>query len=216
MRHVFGDCACPAVAVTLDKRLPVASGIGGGSSDAAAALRVLARHWDVKGSAALFRSLARTLGADVPMCLAARPLLASGVGDVLEPVEGMPALHLVLVNPGTPLSTPDVFRTLVRRDNPPLPPLPARLDAESLHGWLAGTRNDLEVPAQSLVPDIAEALSALGSAGAAVARMSGSGATCFGLFSTGAAAARAAASIGATRPGWFCVATETLRQETGQ
>ena len=130
------------------------------------------------------QSLALGLGADVPMCLAARPVLATGIGEILEPVDGLPSLHLVLVNPGTAVSTPEVFRALARRDNPPLPPLPSRLDAEaSSPGW--GTRATISKrPRRRWRPDIADALSALRSKGAAIARMSGSGATCFGLFPT--------------------------------
>ena len=211
MRRGFGEMG--GVAIALEKRLPVAAGIGGGSSDAAAALRALARLWGMKGSEARMQSMALDLGADVPMCLAARPLLATGIGEILEPVDGFPSLPVVLVNPGTTVSTPEVFRVLARRNNPPLPRLPSRLDADIIVAWLQNTRNDLETPAAMLAPDIADALSALRSKGAAIARMSGSGATCFGLFPTRAAADAAAGSIAAAMPSWFCVATETTAEE---
>ncbi len=216
MRQVFGERACPPVAISLDKQLPVASGIGGGSSDAAASLRVLSRHWQTKGSRALMQSMALALGADVPMCLAARPVLASGIGEKLEPVASMPALNLVLVNPGAALATREVFGVLAGRDSMPLPVLPSRLDAENLAGWLAATRNDLEAAAATLAPGIADALSALRGEGASIVRMSGSGATCFGLFATRAAADAAARSIAAARPAWFSVATGCPVKETGK
>jgi len=143
------------------------------------------------------------------MCLASRPLVARGIGEALEPVAGLPALPMVLVNPGVAVATPPVFAALSRRDNPPLPPLPARGGVAALLGWLEATRNDLEAPALTIAPAIAEALAALRSANAAFARMSGSGATCFGLFGTAAAAASAADAIRRARPGWFVAATVT-------
>jgi 4-diphosphocytidyl-2-C-methyl-D-erythritol kinase len=196
------------VAISLEKNLPVASGIGGGSSDAAAALRALARHWRIEADLA---ALGLKLGADVPMCLAARPLVARGIGEHLEPLADFPPLPLVLVNPGVGVSTPDVFRALASRENPPLPRLPARLDPASVLEWLRATRNDLENPAKTLAPAIGDALDALGGTGALFARMSGSGATCFGLFESDADAARAAASIRAGFPSWFVAATTSMR-----
>ncbi|MEP9397042.1 4-(cytidine 5'-diphospho)-2-C-methyl-D-erythritol kinase [Mesorhizobium sp. KR2-14] len=207
LRALAPASAAP-VAISLEKNLPVASGIGGGSSDAAAALRALARHW---GIAADLAALGLKLGADVPMCLAARPLVAHGIGEHLQPVAGLPPLPLVLVNPGVGVSTPDVFRALASRENPPLPPLPGRLDTGSVLEWLRATRNDLENPAKTLAPAIADALDALKGTGAPFARMSGSGATCFGLFETDPAAADAAEAIRARRPGWFVAATKSMR-----
>ncbi len=191
-------------AIGLEKVLPVASGIGGGSADAAAVLRGFAR-----GGEALPAAEAITrLGADVPVCLAGRPARMRGVGEVLDPVPALPALHLVLVNPGVAVATPAVFAALETRDNPGLPPLPARFaDASALLGWLAATRNDLEPPARRIRPVIGAALDALTQAGAQVARMSGSGATCFGLFASAAAAGAACARIKAAEPGWWAVAT---------
>lgn len=194
------------VSITLEKNLPIASGIGGGSSDAAAVLRALARHWRTDTD---LSALGAKLGADIPMCLAARPLMALGVGEIIEPIDGFPALPLVLVNPGVAVSTPDVFRALESRQNPPLPPLPFRLDLPSIVDWLGATRNDLEAPAKALAPVIGDALDGLGRAGAAFARMSGSGATCFGLFKTTAEAEAAAKAIRQARPRWFVVATST-------
>lgn len=189
-------------AIGLDKRLPVASGIGGGSADAAAVLRALARGGEVlPGLDAITR-----LGADVPVCLGGQAVRMRGVGEVLDPVPALPALHLVLVNPGAALATPDVFDALESRDNPGLPPA-LWTDAPSLLDWLAATRNDLEPPARRLLPVIGSVLAALTHAGAGFARMSGSGATCFGLFASAAGAEAACARIRAAEPGWWAVAT---------
>ncbi|WP_019169855.1 4-(cytidine 5'-diphospho)-2-C-methyl-D-erythritol kinase [Pseudaminobacter salicylatoxidans] len=195
------------VAISLEKNLPIASGIGGGSSDAAATLRALARHWHIEADLAV---LALTLGADVPMCLAAKSLVARGIGEVLEAVT-LPPLPLVLVNPGVAVSTPDVFHALERRDNPPLPPLPARMDAEAMANWLRTARNDLEAPARALAPVIGDVLERLKQAGTPFARMSGSGATCFGLFDSNEAAAHAATTLRKDQPDWFIAATTSMR-----
>lgn len=199
-----------AVSIRLTKTLPVASGIGGGSSDAAAALIALDRFWTTGLAPDRLAALAARLGADVPMCLVRQPLVASGVGDVIAPVENFPGLPMVLVNPGVAVSTPAVFRALASRGNPPLPPLPTTLDFAALTAWLASTRNDLETPATMLAPAIADTLAALRNRGAAFARMSGSGATCFGLYATSAAAKSAARAIAGAKPGWFVIATSGM------
>lgn len=165
-------------ALHLEKRLPVASGIGGGSSDAAAALRVLAKHWGVDVPAGLGLSL----GADVPVCLAApAPQLMSGIGEVLSPAPRLPSCWLVLVNPMQPVATGAVFAGVADRNPPPGPDLPGAgfRDFDALVGWLAMQRNDLQAPAMAVCPAIGEVLAALSPA--SLARMSGSGATCFGL-----------------------------------
>lgn len=187
-------------AIRLTKALPVASGIGGGSADAAAVLRGLARL----GHPLPDRT--ERLGADVPVCLASRPARMQGIGEVVTPLPPLPALHLVLVNPRVAVPTPAIFAGLARRDNPPLPPIPAFADADALIGWLAGTRNDLQAPAIAAAPIIAQVLDALSGQGARLARMSGSGATCFGLFADAASASRAAAAL--ARNGWWAVPTE--------
>lgn len=188
-----------AAVITLTKRLPVASGIGGGSADAAAVMRGLA----AQGHALPDDPAA--LGADIPVCLTSRPLRMRGVGEDLSEVPPLPPLPIVLVNPGLPLATPPVFAALTRRDNPPLPD-PDWQDGDSLIAWLAGCRNDLQAPAIALLPVIAEVLAALDQAGARLARMSGSGATCFGIFDSPAQAERAA--DGLRRPGWWSVASK--------
>jgi len=197
------------VAIHLDKRLPVASGVGGGSSDAAAALKALADIWGLDAGSETIAGIGASLGADVPMCLHGRPLVARGIGHDLEPLGAWPAFDMVLVNPGVAVATPAVFGRLDRRDNPPLPPLPDRPDRDAALAFLSAARNDLEVPALALAPQIGEALGALRATGAGFARMSGSGATCFGIFEDADAAQAAAARIRADQPGWFVQATRT-------
>lgn len=193
------------VALRLEKRLPVASGIGGGSADAGAALRLLMRLWGrAPGQAALAR-LALSLGADVPVCLASAPAIMGGVGEALTPAPAMPGFWLTLVNPLLRTPTGAVFEALERRDNPPADRIPARFrDLGDLVAWLARQRNDLEAPARRLSPTISAVLGALRwRSDCALARMSGSGATCFGVFATEAAARTAAAEIRAAEPGWW-------------
>jgi len=197
------------VHIVLEKNLPVMSGVGGGSSDAAAALRALALHWSLDCDIARLSEIGLRLGADVPMCLRRVPLIARGIGEEIEGVSGFPELPLVLVNPRVAVATPHVFTALAKRDNAPVPPLPEKRDAASLTEWLGATRNDLMAPALRLAPAIGGALDALAGAGAGFARMSGSGATCFGLFGDSEAARRAAAAISASRPDWFVAATVT-------
>ena len=188
------------VQISLTKNLPVASGIGGGSADAAAVLRGLARM-----GAALVDGA--TLGADVPVCVASRHLRMRGIGDRLDEIPAMPALSLVLVNPGVQISTAEVFHALPDKQNPALPPMPAAWNLAGLTGYLGLCRNDLQPPAINLVPPIGAAIDALMAHGALLARMSGSGATCFGIFANDAAAERAASCIGLAEPGWWAVAT---------
>jgi 4-diphosphocytidyl-2-C-methyl-D-erythritol kinase len=200
----------PPVFIHLEKNLPVASGIGGGSSDAAATLKALNRAWRLGLSPDRLAEISGPLGADLPMCIHARPLIARGAGEQTEPFTGLPVLNMVLVNPGVPVSTPEVFRTLASRENAPMPRVPAGADFDAFANWLAATRNDLEMPAIAIAPPIARALAALRASGAAIARMSGSGATCFGLFSDRASAEAAARSISQAEPGWFVSATQSM------
>ncbi|MDP3897328.1 MAG: 4-(cytidine 5'-diphospho)-2-C-methyl-D-erythritol kinase [Mesorhizobium sp.] len=214
LRDAFPDTVLPPILIELEKNLPIASGIGGGSSDAATALRGLARFWNLAVEAGELADIAAPLGADLPMCLAARPLLARGTGEALEPLSGWPALDLVLVNPGVPVATAAVFAGLARRDNAALPPLPPARDLGSILGWLGQTRNDLEAPARALAPGIADAIAALQATGAVFSRMSGSGATCFGLHASAKAARLAADAIRAAHPGWFVTATRAMASES--
>jgi 4-diphosphocytidyl-2-C-methyl-D-erythritol kinase len=195
--------AARGAALRLEKNLPVASGIGGGSADAAAALRLLARLWDVAlpEPAALLR-----LGADLPVCLAGRACRMTGIGEDLAGID-LPPFWIVLANPGMPLPTATVFDRLADPANPPLPALPAFPDADALFAFLAGQRNDLAAPAVEAVPAIADVLAALAAQPACrLARMSGSGATCFGLFATGPAALAAADALRRARPEWWIAA----------
>ncbi len=196
-----------AAAFTLDKHLPPASGIGGGSADAAAALRALAR---LTGKA-IPGGLALRLGADVPVCLAARPARMRGVGEVLDPVT-LPLGWIVLANPRVEVPTPAVFRALARKHNPALPDtMPHWPDMAALAAWLATQRNDLEAPALAIAPVIAQVLAALrAQEGTRIARMSGSGATCFGLFDEEAPARAAETAIAAAHPGWWVAAGKLL------
>lgn len=209
MRILAGERAFP-VHIELEKNLPIASGIGGGSSDAAATLRALNRLWQLAIPPQKLAEAALSLGADLPMCLAARTLVAQGIGEVLVPVPSLPSLALVLVNPGIALATPSVFAALETRANSTLPPMPVQWNNENLSGWLAASRNDLERPALTIAPQIGDALDALRDAGAGLARMSGSGATCFGLFNMLQDAAYAASTIAAMQPTWYVKATTTI------
>lgn len=182
------------LAFELVKNLPVAAGLGGGSADAAAALRLMAGLGDAGIEFADLSALALGLGADVPACLLSRPLEVRGVGEILHPLRAFPKTHIVLVNPLVPVVTADVFRRLQSRQNPPLPALPVPLTRPAQLGlWLAETRNDLEPPALSLVPAIGELIGELAQFdGCILARMSGSGGTVFGLFASASRAHQAA------------------------
>lgn len=198
-------------AIRLVKRLPVAAGIGGGSADAAAALKGLAALWGLDLPEARLREIGLGLGADVPVCLAGRPMLMSGVGEVLAPAPALPPAWLVLVNPRRPLSTPAVFKARGGGFSPPRPLDRAPADVGALADALRERGNDLAEAAISLVPEIAEALGLLADRpGCLLARMSGSGATTFGLFAAEAEAAAAAAALSQARPGWWCAAAPLL------
>ncbi|MFC7474484.1 4-(cytidine 5'-diphospho)-2-C-methyl-D-erythritol kinase [Dankookia sp. GCM10030260] len=195
-RALAAAAGVPAqAALVLTKRLPVASGIGGGSADAAAALRGLDRLWGLDLGEARLAAVAAPLGADIPVCVASRPARMAGIGEVLSAAPALPDCGLLLVNPGVALPTPAVFKARAGGFTPPAV-LPASWpDAAAMARDLAALRNDLEAPAIGLCPAIAEVLAALRALpGCLLARMSGSGATCFGIFAD-AAAARAAAVL---------------------
>ena len=186
----------------LTKYLPVASGIGGGSADAAAALRLLCRLWRIKPDLGVLATLARRLGADVPVCLAGRASRMGGVGEHLEPAPALPACGIALVHPGIALATAEVFgaRSGAWSTRAELPA--AWRDARQMADDLGRQRNDLQPAATALRPVIGEVLSELEAAPECLlARMSGSGATCFGLFADAAVARRAASGL--QRPGWW-------------
>ncbi len=192
--------------LTLEKNLPVASGIGGGSADAAAALQLLCTLWDLDIDSDTLAQIGLSLGADVPACLMGVPLIMSGIGEELAPLSRFPELHLLLVNPGVAVSTPAVFRALNWQGASASPAILSPADATTPE-IIAGT-NDLQAPAQSLIPEIAGVLSALSaSRGALCTRMSGSGATCFALFKDAPALQAAADDLRAARPDWWVYPT---------
>jgi 4-diphosphocytidyl-2-C-methyl-D-erythritol kinase len=206
LREAFGVEG--GAAIRLDKRLPIASGIGGGSADAAAALRLLARLWALPEGDDRIGAIARKLGADVPACLLSRPVRGEGRGDALTRIDegtlgGMP---LLLVHPGVPVPTGPVFAAWDGVDR-------GRLDDGDPLAVARGARNDLEVPARGIAREIGAVLALLDQAeGVVLARMSGSGATCFALFETLAARDAADATIARERPGWWRLKTGLRRQ----
>ncbi|WP_404380789.1 4-(cytidine 5'-diphospho)-2-C-methyl-D-erythritol kinase [Caenispirillum salinarum] len=203
-------------ALTLDKRLPVAAGIGGGSADAAAALRLLSRLWAVDLPRADLFALALDLGADVPVCLHGRAANVSGVGERLEDAPALPPAWLVLANPLVGVSTPAVFKARRGRFNQPAPLTEAPADARALAQALSVRANDLTKAAVSLAPEIGSLLVDLGALeGCLLARMSGSGATCWGLFETEEAARAGAARLAGTRPDWWATAAPLLSEGQG-
>lgn len=201
--------------VEIEKRLPVAAGIGGGSADAAAVLRAVRAANPVLASTIDWPALAASLGADVPVCLASVAQFMWGIGSETVPVPALPPLPAVLVNPAVPLATAAVFRALGALPAParsPAPDVPARFpDLATVAAYLNAHGNDLEPAARALCPAIGAVLAVLGGAPRVVlARMSGSGPTCFALFDSAEAAETAARRIRALEPTWWAVAT-TLR-----
>jgi 4-diphosphocytidyl-2-C-methyl-D-erythritol kinase len=204
----------PPLAITLDKHLPVASGIGGGSADAAAMLRALAR---LKGvDPAGLAEVALELGSDVPACLLGKSAMGEGRGEKLQLVDGLSDIAVLLVNPGVAVSTAAVFRgwdgidrgPLLSRQPGPVPHGGCR-DEPGMTGWLGvavGGRNDLEAPARAVAPIIGAVIDLLAiQPGVTLARMSGSGATCFALFDSEEARSAARRTITAAQPGWWCL-----------
>jgi 4-diphosphocytidyl-2-C-methyl-D-erythritol kinase len=192
------------VAITLEKNLPVASGIGGGSSDAAATLLMLAAHWGLPIAVDDLQALGLQLGADVPVCLRAAPTRVSGVGETLVPVETLPSFALLLVNPRVQVPTAQVFKTLTVRSGAYAAPLPAFKSVRDLAMYLDATINDLAAPAKVIAPIIMRVENAIAATdGCLIARMSGSGATCFGLYETRQAADAAAEAVARANPDWW-------------
>jgi 4-diphosphocytidyl-2-C-methyl-D-erythritol kinase len=207
-QYLAGACATenlPALSVELEKRLPVASGIGGGSADAAAMLRAASHVWGLASSVDL-APVANRLGADVAMCLQSKMARVTGIGDNIEICPEPGAFPAVLANPGIALETRTVFNALASRGNAPIKGKGQELFEV---GRIAEMRNDLEPAAIALAPAIGELLAMIAKQpGCMLARMSGSGATCFGLFSDGEMAERAAKMLGEMLPAHaWCVAT---------
>ena len=263
---------CPPVAIHLEKNLPLSSGIGGGSADAAATLKGLNDLWQLGLTLEQLCTIGLTLGADLPMCLHGRPLIAKGIGEIIESVD-LPPFHMLLVNPGVSVSTPAIFKALAKKENGSLPPIPylsgvqffpdfslanpskvvipgsrsetrnpevrnedigrdglfhppaaashqfpisgfraslrdpgmttAGESVVEFSEYLHSTRNDLQPPALILQPVIADVIAALETSGAQFARMSGSGATCFGVFVDSDARFRAKSEIAAIHSDWW-------------
>ncbi len=199
-------CGTRGAEIALEKKLPVASGMGGGSADAAAAIRGLSRMWKVPLPAP---EEALRLGADVPVCIRCEPARMRGVGERIESLRCLPEMPAVLVNPGRSLSTAEVFGKMADIDpEGGISAIPGRsLDLAEAVAWLGGQRNDLEPAARGIAPEVAEVRQALAATGAGIARMTGSGATCFGVFASSSAARSAADRVRRFRPDWWVAST---------
>jgi 4-diphosphocytidyl-2-C-methyl-D-erythritol kinase len=196
------------LAFSLDKQLPIASGLGGGSSDAGAALRLMRDVFAPQIEDARLEAVAAGLGADGAACLWGRPVVGEGRGERLSPAPGLPELHAVLVNPGVPVATAEVYRRLDaagRFGDVTAPPMPdAFEDVQEVAAWLATQRNDLEVPAIEAAPEVGAVLATLrDEPEALLGRMSGSGGTCFALCADDIAAETLAERLEAMAPAWW-------------
>jgi 4-diphosphocytidyl-2-C-methyl-D-erythritol kinase len=207
----------------LTKNLPVASGIGGGSADAAAALRGLNQLWGLSKDDAALRDIAAGLGSDIPACVLSQPCFMEGRGEILRPVESMPRVPMLLVNPGVPVPTKDAFAALQSRSGAEMAlPRGRFTDTADLLRFLETTRNDLEEPARRIQPVIGDVLGAITALpGALLTRMSGSGATCFGFFADDDCCRRAAAMLTNSHPDWwiapsFVPETGIVHENAGQ
>lgn len=191
----------------LQKNLPIAAGIGGGSADAAACIRLLSKMWEMA-----IPSVERLteLGADVPVCMAQAPIRMSGVGEILTPLPVLPRFWIVLVNAGQGVETGAVFKAMKSRDNAGLPDIPKNFhSAETLFDFLRAQRNDMQTSAIEICPEIADVLDALeATENCELARMSGSGGTCFGLYATGDDALSAQRKIITNHPDWWVVSAQ--------
>ncbi len=200
----------------LVKRLPVASGIGGGSADAAATLTALMRLWRLNKKTLDLPGLALDLGADVPICLHGRASFVGGIGETVDPCPTLPGAWLVLVNPGSALSTAAVFGARKAPFSVPMRFDVTPKDVFGLATLLAERRNDLESPAMRLLPVVARVMTRISATdGCLLARMSGSGATCFGLFASQDSAARAAESLRSDAPDWWVMPTPLIADTGG-
>jgi 4-diphosphocytidyl-2-C-methyl-D-erythritol kinase len=200
LRAAKSFASTQGAAIHLQKNLPIASGVGGGSADAAATFRGLAELWKMP----LPDTVAQlALGADVPVCMAQACVRMRGIGEVISPLVGWVDVPAILVNPGVQVSTPLVFRTLAQKANQDLGNVP---DTDVM-GWLSAQRNDLQDAAIAIAPVIDDVVSALWQSGAILARMSGSGASCFGVYETDIAASRAAEDLARAQPTWWVQTT---------
>lgn len=204
----------------LDKRLPIASGIGGGSADAAAALRLLIDMWQIDIDPKSLSDLALSLGADVPVCLHGRTCLMTGIGENITELPDLPDVPIVLINPGKAVSTPEIFKARADEGFSPAGAWETErtfTSAASLADALSECGNDLTLPASGILPEICDVLNALArEEGCLMARMSGSGATCFGIYDTSEQADRAAHAIAIRNPEWWISPTYILNQTIRQ
>ena len=198
----------PPVEIVLEKNLPSASGIGGGSADAAATLRALSRLLDMPLPDA---ETTAKLGADVPVCIIGRPCRMRGIGDEVDLLDGLPGLHVLLVNPAVPLATPTVFNALSSKENPMMVLAPNEwVSARDLLIWADGQRNDLEAPAVQMQPIVRDVIQELRTCGAPLVRMSGSGATCFAASHKQSDIARAEVLIRQNFPNFWVARGQTF------
>ncbi|GAA0537608.1 4-diphosphocytidyl-2-C-methyl-D-erythritol kinase [Rhizomicrobium palustre] len=196
--------------IVLTKNLPVASGIGGGSADCAATLRGLSKLWNLGKDSLALQKVGEELGSDVPVCITSRPQWMEGRGEILTELPSLPPLSIVLVNPGVGVPTGKVFGALKERRGVELPLPPYFTGADHLIGYLKSTSNDLEAPARMIAPEVNAVLEAIAGEGALLSRMSGSGATCFGLFATETDAKAAAEALKAAHAGWWVMPSRLL------
>jgi 4-diphosphocytidyl-2-C-methyl-D-erythritol kinase len=208
---------CSPVHIHLEKKLPIAAGIGGGSSDAAASLSALNELWQLNLPQEKLLELGLQLGADVPMCLHSQqngsPLIVRGIGEHLRVLEHFPSLHILLINDGTALATPAIFKNLQNRNNAPLPELSAFQTPNDVCNYLSTTRNDLFHPAELLAPQLQSHMDELKKLGADFVQMSGSGATCFAVFSSPELMNEVKLTIRQYHPDWFAVTTQTYASQ---
>jgi 4-diphosphocytidyl-2-C-methyl-D-erythritol kinase len=197
----------------LEKNLPVAYGIGGGSADAAATLRGLLELWGTSIAPESLQQIALKLGADVPMCLHGRPLVARGIGDDTQTVTDFPSFPMLIVNPLKAVSTPVIFKLLQDKTKPPLMMPQGKPSPDDWIDVLAGLRNDLEPPARHLEAEIGVVSAALGLTDACLVRMSGSGASCFGLYASTKARDEAVVILSRQNPNWYVLACNSVHGE---
>ncbi|WP_162651990.1 4-(cytidine 5'-diphospho)-2-C-methyl-D-erythritol kinase [Lentilitoribacter sp. Alg239-R112] len=197
----------PPIALTCEKNLPVASGLGGGSADAAATLRLLIKIWQLDIAETDLTAIALKLGADVPMCLSSIPLIAKGIGEGIDVVSNLPQFALVLANPLIEVSTPGIFSKLKSKSNPGFDHVEVPCGLDDFLSVLNGYRNDLQEPAIDVAPEIEQCLDALCSTKPLFHRMSGSGASCFGIYKNMESAQVAYHLVKSQYPNWFTTAT---------
>jgi 4-diphosphocytidyl-2-C-methyl-D-erythritol kinase len=209
----YYDLSTTPVSIRCEKNLPVASGLGGGSADAAAALNILIKLWALDISDDDLEKIALSLGADVPMCLKSQPLVATGIGEDIKLVTPFPQSNIVLVNPMVEVSTPVVFKALQSKQNAPLSSNFEINSFEQLICLIEQNRNDLQIPAMNHCCEISDCLEVLLQTKPACARMSGSGASCFALYENKTDAQKAEKMIAKNHPNWFVQSTHLLGRE---